>query len=65
MFGNSKKNLQDEDTKFKPESPYASAKTLGYWTTKNYRDNFKIFASTQLCLIMSHREEELILLQKK
>ena len=48
MFGNSKKNLQDEDTKFKPESPYASAKTLGYWTTKNYRDNFKIFASNAI-----------------
>ena len=28
MYGNSQKNLQDEDTKFKPESPYASAKTL-------------------------------------
>tara|TARA_B100001057_G_C22847543_1_gene949665 strand:+ start:1865 stop:2923 length:1059 start_codon:yes stop_codon:yes gene_type:complete len=48
MFGNSKKNLQDEETKFKPESPYASAKTLGYWTTKNYRDNFKIFASNAI-----------------
>ncbi len=44
MFGNSKKNLQNEETRFKPESPYASAKTLGYWTTKNYRDNFKLFA---------------------
>ena len=45
MFGNSKTNFQNEETVFKPESPYASAKTLGYWTTKNYRDNFKIFAS--------------------
>ena len=48
MYGNSQKKLQDEDTKFKPESPYASAKTLGYWTTKNYRDNFKIFASNAI-----------------
>ena len=31
-----------------PESPYASAKILGYWTTKNYRDNFKLFASNAI-----------------
>ena len=45
MFGNSKKKVQDENTAFNPESPYASAKTLGYWTTRNYRDNYKIFAT--------------------
>lgn len=45
MFGNSKKKVQDENTEFNPESPYASAKTLGYWTTRNYRDNFNIFAT--------------------
>ena len=45
MFGNSKKKIQNENTEFKPESPYASAKTLGFWTTKNYRDNFNIFAT--------------------
>ena len=44
MFGNSGEAFQNENTVFKPESPYAAAKTLGFWTTKNYRDNFKIFA---------------------
>ena len=48
MFGNSKKKLQDEETQFNPESPYASAKTLGYWTVRNYRDNFKLFASNAI-----------------
>ena len=48
MFGNSKENFQNENTPFNPESPYASAKTLGYWTTKNYRNNFKIFASNAI-----------------
>ena len=48
MFGNSSESLQNENTPFNPESPYASAKTLGYWTTKNYRDNFKIFASNAI-----------------
>lgn len=48
MFGNSKEKIQNENTPFNPGSPYASAKTLGYWTTKNYRDNFKIFASNSI-----------------
>ena len=48
MFGNSKETFQNENTPFNPESPYASAKTLGYWTTKNYRNNFKIFASNAI-----------------
>ena len=45
MFGKVKHSPQNENTPFNPGSPYASAKTLGYWTTKNYRDNFIIFAS--------------------
>ena len=48
MFGNSTETYQNENTPFKPESPYASAKTLGYWTTKNYRDNFKMFACNSI-----------------
>ena len=48
MFGNSSETFQNENTPFNPVSPYASAKTLGYWTTKNYRDNFKIFASNAI-----------------
>jgi len=48
MYGNSKETFQNENTPFNPESPYASAKTLGYWTTKNYRNNFKIFASNAI-----------------
>tara|TARA_B100001123_G_C15293058_1_gene1018149 strand:- start:653 stop:1714 length:1062 start_codon:yes stop_codon:yes gene_type:complete len=48
MFGNSKETYQSENTPFNPGSPYASAKTLGYWTTKNYRNNFNIFASNSI-----------------
>ena len=48
MFGNSEETFQNENTSFNPLSPYASAKTLGYWTTKNYRDNFNIFASNAI-----------------
>ena len=48
MFGNSKKIPQDENTQFSPESPYASAKVLGYFTTINYRKNFGIFACNSI-----------------
>lgn len=48
MFGNSNEKFQDETTTFKPQSPYATAKLLAYWTTKNYRDNHKIFASNSI-----------------
>ena len=35
---------QNEETPFKPRSPYACAKVYAYWMTKNYRDGYKIFA---------------------
>ena len=48
MYGNSLEIPQNEMTKFSPQSPYASAKVLAYWTTRNYRDNHKIFASNSI-----------------
>ena len=45
LFGNSKCKLQNEDTPFAPQSPYAVAKLYSYWITKNYRDAYGIFAS--------------------
>ncbi len=38
------KNSLNEDSRFKPTSPYAAAKLYGYWTTKIYRKAYKIFA---------------------
>ncbi len=35
---------QDEDTPFHPRSPYAAAKTYGYWITRNYREAYGLFA---------------------
>jgi GDPmannose 4,6-dehydratase len=35
---------QNEDTPFKPRSPYACAKVYAYWVTKNYRDGYNLFA---------------------
>ena len=36
---------QDEKSLFQPVSPYGTAKLFGYWTTKNYRNAYNIFAS--------------------
>lgn len=47
MFGSSPPP-QNEETKFQPQSPYAIAKTVGYYSTINYRNAYKIFASNAI-----------------
>jgi len=44
MFGNASTKYQNEDTPFKPCSPYAAAKLYAYWTTISYRMAYGIFA---------------------
>lgn len=44
LYGNGNKTSQNEDTPFKPSSPYASAKLYGYWITRIYREGYGIFA---------------------
>ena len=36
---------QNEETIFKPRSPYACAKVYAYWMAKNYREGYNLFAS--------------------
>jgi GDPmannose 4,6-dehydratase len=36
---------QDENTRFRPRSPYAIAKLYAYWFTVNYREGYNVFAS--------------------
>jgi GDPmannose 4,6-dehydratase len=43
MFGDAPAP-QDEESPFRPRSPYACAKVYAYWMTRNYRDGYKIFA---------------------
>jgi GDPmannose 4,6-dehydratase len=43
MFGASPPP-QNEETPFKPRSPYACAKVYAYWMVKNYRDGYNMFA---------------------
>lgn len=44
MFG-AAKPPQNEDTPFKPRSPYACAKVYAYWMVKNYREGYKMFTA--------------------
>lgn len=46
VFGKADKNPQDEDTAFRPQSPYACAKVLALTVTRFYRETYGIFAST-------------------
>lgn len=42
MFGASPPP-QNEDTPFRPRSPYACAKVYAYWMARNYRDGYNMF----------------------
>jgi GDPmannose 4,6-dehydratase len=46
MFGNASESPQDEDTPFRPRSPYGVSKVAGYHLTKNYRDTYDLHASS-------------------
>lgn len=43
MFGDAP-SPQNEDTSFRPRSPYAAAKVYAYWMVRNYRDGYNMFA---------------------
>jgi len=44
LFGKVKEMPQTEKTPFHPRSPYAVAKTFGYFITQNYRESYGLFA---------------------
>ena len=46
MFGKVKQIPQDESTTFHPRSPYGISKTAGHYLTRNYREAYKLHAST-------------------
>jgi GDPmannose 4,6-dehydratase len=48
VFGDTGDGVADEQTIFKPRSPYAVAKAAAYWQVENYREAYDIFACTGL-----------------
>jgi GDPmannose 4,6-dehydratase len=59
MFGgldyNRPENGYDEESHFHPRSPYGVAKLYGHWITKNYRENYGMFASSGI--LFNHEGE--------
>jgi GDPmannose 4,6-dehydratase len=45
-FGNTGGEPADENTPFRPRSPYAVAKSTAFWEIANYRDAYNLFACT-------------------
>jgi len=45
-FGNTGGHPADEETPFRPRSPYAVAKATAFWEVANYRDAYNLFACT-------------------
>lgn len=45
-FGNTDGQPADEETPFRPRSPYAVAKATAFWEVANYREAYKLFACT-------------------
>ncbi len=46
MFGVVDRLPIDEETVIHPQSPYAISKAAGYWMTRNYREAYKLFATS-------------------
>ena len=46
MFGKTKESPQNENTPFNPRSSYGISKVTGFYLTKNYREAYKLHAST-------------------
>jgi GDPmannose 4,6-dehydratase len=44
LFGDAGTSPQNEQTPFRPRSPYAVSKLFGYWMTVNYREAYGMFA---------------------
>lgn len=44
LFGSADESPQTEQTRFRPNSPYAVAKLYAYWMTVNYRQTYGMYA---------------------
>lgn len=43
-FGNTQNQAADENTPFRPRSPYGAAKAAAFWEVANYREAYDLFA---------------------
>lgn len=45
-FGDTTEDVANEETPFRPRSPYAVAKSTSFWQVANYREAYNLFACT-------------------
>lgn len=45
LFGQGDYKIQNENTPFRPASPYGAAKLYGFWITQIYREGYGLFAA--------------------
>jgi GDPmannose 4,6-dehydratase len=55
MFGLTDTTPQDEETPFRPRSPYGISKLAGYHLTRNYREAYGLYACNGICF--NHESE--------
>lgn len=55
MFGNASVSPQNENTPFHPRSAYGITKVTGYHLTRNYRENYGLFACNGI--LFNHESE--------
>jgi GDPmannose 4,6-dehydratase len=55
MFGNADETPQNEQTPFRPRSPYGISKVAGYHLTSNYREAYGLFACNGI--LFNHESE--------
>jgi GDPmannose 4,6-dehydratase len=49
MFGNATETPQNENTNFRPRSPYGISKAAGFHLTANYRQSYGLYAASGIC----------------
>jgi GDPmannose 4,6-dehydratase len=49
MFGNATETPQNENTSFRPRSPYGISKVAGFHLTTNYRQAYDLYAVSGIC----------------
>ena len=52
VYGNSTQPMQDENTSFAPQSPYAITKAYSHWLVENYRTAYSLFSVN--AILFSH-----------
>ena len=65
MYGKVLEPIQNENTKFNPQSPYAISKLYSHLVTINYRDLIIYLLAVEFYLIMSHQRRVKRLLHVK